>query len=111
MCLLADPEALPSIRDRCRRFPRTPVVIEHCARIGMRGPIAEGDVANLLALAELPNTAVKLSAFSALGVKQPPYDDLAPLIRRLRDSFGADRLMWATDSPTSSRRARATVPR
>lgn len=99
MCLLADPEALPAIRDRCRRFPRTPVVIDHFARIGMRGPIAEADIANLLSLAELPNTAVKLSAFYALGAKQPPYDDLAPLVRRLRDAFGADRLMWATDCP------------
>lgn len=99
MCLLADPGALPAILDRCRKFPRTPVVIDHFARIGMRGPIAEGDVANLLALAELPRTAVKLSAFYALGAKRPPYDDLAPLVRRLRDAFGADRLMWATDCP------------
>jgi predicted TIM-barrel fold metal-dependent hydrolase len=99
MCLLADPEALPAILDRCRRFPRTPVVIDHFARIGMRGPIVEGDVANLLALAALPQTAVKLSAYYALGAKKPPYDDLAPLIRRLRDAFGADRLMWATDCP------------
>ena len=99
ICLLADPEALPAIEARCRRFPRTPVVIDHFARIGMRGPVADRDVDNLLRLAALPATTVKVSAFYALGAKKPPYDDLAPLIRRLRDGFGADRLMWATDCP------------
>jgi len=99
MCLLADPESLPAILERCRRFPRTPVVIDHVARIGMRGPVADRDVDALLRLAELPGAAVKVSAFYALGVKKPPYDDLAPLVRRLRDGFGADRLMWATDCP------------
>ncbi|MFZ4733164.1 MAG: amidohydrolase family protein, partial [Pirellulales bacterium] len=42
---------------------------------------------------------VKVSAYYALGAKRPPYDDLAPLIRRLRDAYGAERLMWATDCP------------
>jgi predicted TIM-barrel fold metal-dependent hydrolase len=99
LCLLADPDALPAIRRQVVRFPRTPVVIDHFARIGMRGPVAEGDVANLLALAESPTVHVKVSAYYALGAKRPPYDDLAPLVRRLRDAYGAERLMWATDCP------------
>jgi predicted TIM-barrel fold metal-dependent hydrolase len=99
LCLLADPDALPAIRAQVERFPRTPVVIDHFARIGMRGPVAEADVANLLALAAFPRVHVKVSAFYALGEKRPPYDDLAPLIRRLRDAYGAGRLMWATDCP------------
>jgi predicted TIM-barrel fold metal-dependent hydrolase len=99
MCLLADPDALPAIRRQVERFPRTPVVIDHFARIGMRGAVAEADVANLLALAAFPTVHVKVSAFYALGAKRPPYDDLAPLVRRLRDASGAERLMWATDCP------------
>ena len=42
---------------------------------------------------------MKLSAFYALGKKKPPYTDLAPMIRHLRDTFGAQRLMWASDCP------------
>ncbi|MBU6277249.1 MAG: amidohydrolase family protein [Planctomycetes bacterium] len=99
MCLLADPDALPAIRRQIERFPRTPVVIDHFARIGMRGAVAEADVANLLALAAFPTVHVKVSAFYALGAKRPPYDDLALLVRRLRDAYGAERLMWATDCP------------
>ena len=42
---------------------------------------------------------VKVSAFYALGSKKPPHDDLVPLIRRVVEAFGADRLMWASDCP------------
>jgi len=42
---------------------------------------------------------VKLSAFYALGAKQPPHLELAPLIRRVYEAFGPQRLMWASDCP------------
>ena len=42
---------------------------------------------------------VKVSAFYALGAKQPPYQDLAGMIRQVYDAFGPRRLMWASDSP------------
>ena len=53
----------------------------------------------LCALARHQQVHVKTSAFYALGRKRPPYDDLADMVRRLRDAFGARRLMWATDCP------------
>ena len=99
MCLLADPNALPVIDRMCAAFPRTPVVIDHFARIGMRGDVDAAALDALCALARFPNVHVKTSAFYALGRKRPPYDDLEAMIRRLRDAFGARRLMWATDCP------------
>ena len=65
----------------------------------MTGTIPTADLDNLCRLAEFQHTHVKTSAFYALGAKKPPYDDLAPMIRRLRDAYGAGRLMWATDCP------------
>lgn len=99
MCLLADPDALPAIERMCRRFPKTPVVIDHFARIGMRGPVQQSQLDELCRLADFEQTFVKTSAFYALGEKRPPYTDLAPMIRRLHDIYGADRLMWASDCP------------
>jgi predicted TIM-barrel fold metal-dependent hydrolase len=103
MCLLADPDALPAISAQVARSPKTPVVIDHFARLGMKGglesPEAKAGMERLLALADHAEVNVKLSAFYALGAKTPPYDDLAPLVRRLRDAYGAKRLMWATDCP------------
>jgi predicted TIM-barrel fold metal-dependent hydrolase len=99
MCLLADPESLPAVRRMCKAYPRTSVVIDHFARIGMKGPVRQHDLDNLRRLADFPLTHVKTSAFYALGKKKAPYTDMAPLVRSLRDTFGASRLMWASDCP------------
>ena len=99
MCHLVDPDALPSIHRMCRKFPETPVVIDHFARIGADGLIRDQYVQELCRLAVHKRTAVKVSAFYALGKKQAPYVDLVPMIRRLLDAFGPERLMWATDCP------------
>lgn len=99
MCLLADPESLPAVQRMCHAFPRTRVVIDHFARIGMKGRVNPRDLENLRRLADFPHTHVKTSAFYALGKKKAPYTDMAPLVRRLRDTFGAERLMWASDCP------------
>lgn len=99
MCCLIDADFLPSVAATCRRFPDTPVVIDHFARIGVDGEIRETDVANLCTLAKHKNTFVKVSAFYALGKKKSPYTDLLPLVRRLLDAYGPERLMWATDCP------------
>lgn len=99
MCLLVNPDALEPIDQMCTRFPKTPVVIDHMARIGVDGELRDRDIGALCHLARHPEVRVKVSAFYALGRKQPPYLDLAPMIRRLRDAFGAERLMWGTDCP------------
>ncbi|MES1213401.1 MAG: amidohydrolase family protein [Singulisphaera sp.] len=99
MCCLVNPDALPAIDRMCEKHPDTPVVIDHCGRVGISGEILEEDLDQLCRLARHKNTYVKVSAFYALGKKKPPYTDLAPMIRRLRDAFGAGRLMWATDCP------------
>lgn len=99
MCLLANPDALPAVLEMCQQYPRTRVVIDHFARIGMSGTIDPRDLDNLCRLAKYGNVFVKTSAFYALGKKQPPYTDLLPMIQRLVQEFGAQRLMWASDCP------------
>jgi predicted TIM-barrel fold metal-dependent hydrolase len=99
MCLLADPGALPAVQRMCQAYPKTPVVIDHFARIGMKHPVREKDLDQLCRLADSPHTHVKTSAFYALGSKKAPYLDLAPMIHRLRDAYGASRLMWGSDCP------------
>jgi predicted TIM-barrel fold metal-dependent hydrolase len=99
MCPLIGPDSLPAVDRMCPKHPDTPVVIDHFARIGADGTVRDSDVAALCRLAEHKNVKVKASAFYALGRKRPPYTDLAPLIRRVFDAYGAKRLMWASDSP------------
>jgi predicted TIM-barrel fold metal-dependent hydrolase len=99
MCCLTDPASLPAIQRMCEKYPDTTVVIDHFARIGAKGTIDPGELEQLLALAVFKNVYVKTSAFYALGKKKPPYTDLAPMIRQLRDSYGSGRLMWGSDCP------------
>jgi len=99
MCALVGPDALPTIDRLCVQHPNTNVVIDHLARIGADGQIRDADVRLLCGLARHPRVTVKASAFYALGKKQAPYRDLAPLIRRVFEDYGPRRLMWASDCP------------
>ena len=99
LCCLINPQDLPGVDRMCALHPDTPVVIDHFARIGADGQIRDTDLGNLCALAKHNHTHVKVSAYYALGNKQAPYADLVPMIRRLYDAFGPQRLMWASDCP------------
>ena len=99
ICPLINPDALPALSEQCQRFPETPVIIDHFARIGADQPICDEHIDQLCAMAKHPKVMVKISAFYALGEKAPPYDDLEPLIRRVYEAFGSERLMWASDCP------------
>jgi predicted TIM-barrel fold metal-dependent hydrolase len=99
ICPLINPEDLPQVAAMCERHPDTHVVVDHFARVGVDGQVRDADVQALCNLARHPQTNIKVSAFYALGKKAPPHDDLVPMIRRLFETFGAARLMWATDCP------------
>jgi len=99
VCPLMGPEYLPAIGRAAEAFPGTTFAIDHLARIGAGEPVRGEQVEALCALARRPNVLVKVSAFYALGEKRPPHDDLRPLIRRVTEAFGAERLMWGSDCP------------
>lgn len=99
VCGLIDPSAIPDLDATCAQFPHASVVVDHMARIGVDGTIRKKEVDLLCTLARHPNVRVKISAFYALGKKNPPYLDLIPMIRQLYGAFGSRRLMWASDCP------------
>ena len=98
-CLLINPDDLPQVDALCKRFPETTVVVDHFARIGISGELDPQPLNALCKLARFPNVHVKTSAFYALGKKTPPYEDLLPMIRKVVDAFGPQRLMWGSDCP------------
>ncbi|MCB1275762.1 amidohydrolase family protein [Prosthecobacter sp.] len=99
VCPLINPDTLPLIDKMCEWYPDTSVVVDHFARLGMAGPAKPAEVRNLLRLARHPKTHVKASAFYALGTKKAPYLDMGGLVRQVRDAFGPQRVMWASDCP------------
>ncbi len=99
VCPMTLPAGLAELDRMCGQYPDTTVVIDHMARIGELGPANEDELTELCALARYPRVYVKLSRFHSLGRKKPPHDELAPSIRRVVEAFGAERLMWGSDSP------------
>ncbi|MBL8178008.1 MAG: amidohydrolase family protein [Bryobacterales bacterium] len=103
VCPLINPDALPWVADMCQRHPRTLVALDHFARVGATGSILDSEVRALCALAKYPRVHVKVSAFYALGKKQAPYTDLAPMIRQVFETYGPRRLLWGSDAPYQAR--------
>ena len=92
---------LPQVLEMVRRNPDTQVVIDH---IGLQQPFEPphlanpwGDLANLLALAALPNVAVKITGACTLTQQAWPYADIWDPLWRIFDAFGLDRCLWGTD--------------
>ena len=105
LCLsfLMNPADLPELDRMCRRYPETPVIIDHFCLIGKQPDSVETETRALCRMARHPRVMLKLGAFYALGKKRPPYRDMLPLIRRLVDAFGPDRCMWESDAPLQTR--------
>jgi predicted TIM-barrel fold metal-dependent hydrolase len=99
ICCLMDPNGLPALDNMCHIYPETPVVIDHMCRIGVTGKIDPDELKALCDMAKHKQVTVKVSAFYALGEKKAPYKDLGPMIKRLLDAYGPERLMWASDAP------------
>lgn len=99
MSCLIDPNALPELDRMCKRYPDTPVIIDHLCRIGVDGTVRDADVKALCAMAAHKRVMVKIGAFYALGKKQAPYTDLGPMIQAVVKAFTPRRCMWETDCP------------
>ncbi len=97
-CLI-DSDALSELDRMCSAHSDTPVIIDHLCRIGVDGTIRDKDVDALCAMAKHKKIMLKVGAFYALGKKKMPYDDLAPLIKKVVKTFGPERCMWESDCP------------
>lgn len=98
------PQQLPMLEDMVRRHPKVKVVIDHLARIDLASKDAEADIKKLLALARHPNVSVKVSELIYVSAtKKQPFRDTFPLVKRVYDAFGPDRLLWGTGFPGITR--------
>ena len=70
VCPLINPSDLPVIDTLCEKYPKTTVVVDHFARIGISGSMPSEELASLCRLARFPNTYVKASAYYALALKR-----------------------------------------
>jgi len=70
-------------------FSGTTVIIDHLGR-PLQGTLEEHD--RVMAWSRYKNTVIKLSAIPP--ATQFPHRNVAPIIRRLADAYGPDRMIW-----------------
>jgi predicted TIM-barrel fold metal-dependent hydrolase len=99
ICPLTMPDGHPDLVAICERHPDTTVVIDHMTRMGERSPINDDEIATVCSMSKLPNVYVKISRLHALGDQPGNHDDLLPMIRKVIDAFGPERLLWGSDAP------------
>ena len=87
---------MPDLVPLIERNPELTVVIDHMADSPLDEP---KKLEMLLALERYPRVFVKISHMWSLSQESYPYADATVQVRRLYDTFGAERLMWGTDWP------------
>lgn len=92
---------LAQARQLAARNPDTQLVIDH---LGLQQPFVPpppaqpfADLAEVLALAALPNVALKITGACTLSREAFPYRDIRAPLGRIFDAFGLDRCLWGTD--------------
>jgi len=84
-----------------RRYPGLKLHIDHLGRGGGGGAgsddAAFADLDDMLALATLPNVAVKMSGAPSYSSQPYPYRNIHGHLRRIFDAFGPSRSFWGTD--------------
>lgn len=92
---------LPQVAGLAARHPETAIVVDH---VGLQQPFeppapAEpfADLDQVLALAEQPNVAIKITGACTLAHEPFPYPDIWPPLERIFEAFGLERCLWGTD--------------
>jgi predicted TIM-barrel fold metal-dependent hydrolase len=84
-----EPRYAPGFEPLIRDFTQTTVIIDHLGR-PMQGTTEEHDV--VVRWSRFPNTIMKVSSLP--DQNKYPHRDVVPVIRKLTDAFGAERMIY-----------------
>ena len=90
--------ALDRVRRLAHRFPSVRFVIDH---LGHPDVTLVETWMPVLQLAEQPGMFIKVSDFPTLSRQAYPFADVFPFVRRVYETFGPERMMWASNFPQS----------
>ncbi|MCX7137399.1 MAG: amidohydrolase family protein [Proteobacteria bacterium] len=93
------PHPLVHLIDKvAQKYPGLKITMDHLSLSSSKKDAeAFHDLDMLLAIAERPNVAAKVSALPCYSTGKYPYKELHDYIRRAYDAFGPKRLFWGTD--------------
>jgi predicted TIM-barrel fold metal-dependent hydrolase len=92
------PERLPQIAEIARRHPKLTLIVDHMgfARETSDDRASAG-ADRILALADIPNVSVKVSAAPCYSSEPYPFRNLHGPLKRIIEGFGVRRSFWGSD--------------
>src|SRR5262245_25191034 len=105
MTVLAPVTRMPDVAALADKYPDLTIVIDHMADCPIDQP---AELEKLIVLKRYPKLFVKISHTWSLSKQQFPFKDTWAQVKKLHDTFGPQRLMWATDWPIVNTRASYT---
>jgi L-fuconolactonase len=95
---LANRDKRPELETLARRFPKLPVVLDHCLNL-RSGTHHEATLHDVLALAALPNVYAKLTFIPTGTAEKYPCRDMHDSCHQVINAYGADRCVWGSQFP------------
>ena len=99
--LLASGKNIAAFGKIAEKHPRLKMHIDHIGRgggrAGLKDDAAYADLGEMLALAKLPNVAVKISGAPSTSTASYPYKNIHKYLQQIIETFGPDRCFWGTD--------------
>ena len=90
-------QCLLALHDMCSRFPNTTVVVDHFSNLAGRKEAPDYGVDGLLDdLVCFPHVFQKFTMIN-IGKLADQGLSCAPVVKRMVQSYGADRVMWGSD--------------
>ena len=89
---------LPKFREIAERHPHLKMIVDHCG-LNRHGQDAQAFIHldELVALAKLPNVAVKATGAPHYSTQAYPFPNIHDGLHRIFDAFGPQRFFWGTD--------------
>jgi predicted TIM-barrel fold metal-dependent hydrolase len=100
MCIQTGPIGLPQVRALALRFPNVPIILDHLGRPDPTDGPPYKCAQSLFDLAEIPSIYLKLTP-RIMGDCVKGNADPASWFGKLVETFGAQRMAWGSNFPTS----------
>lgn len=100
MCIQTGPVGLPQVRALATRFPKVPIILDHLGRPDPTDGPPYAAAQSLFDLADLPSVYLKLTP-RIMGDCIKGAADPASWFGKLVQVFGAQRMAWGSNYPTS----------
>jgi predicted TIM-barrel fold metal-dependent hydrolase len=100
MCIQTGPVGLPQVTSLAKRFPNVPIILDHLGRPDVTDGPPYAQAQDLFDLAEIPSIYMKLTP-RIMGDSVTGQASPETLFPKLIEVFGAHRLAWGSNFPTS----------